>query len=67
MTSAGPSRQEPGPLLTLRALVLIVVALIAAGAAAGLTWWQFHSVPNALLLGGATFAAGLRYLDDLVG
>jgi hypothetical protein len=52
--------------MPLRALVIPAVALLVGVVACGLTFWQFGSVPGALLAAGAAFGASLKLLHDLI-
>lgn len=63
-TTGGPPATRP--LLTLRTLVLLVVALIVGTAAGALTLVNVDSGAAAGLAGAAAFAASLKYLHELV-
>jgi fatty acid desaturase len=54
------------PLLPLRALVLLVVALVAGTAAGVLTWHNVNAWAAAALAGAAAFGGTLKLLHDLV-
>ena len=56
----------PPPLLTLRAAIVLLLAVLAAVAAAGLTWLSRHNVAEAALAGLAAFATGAKFFDWLV-
>jgi hypothetical protein len=56
----------PSGLLTLRSAVILLLALLAAGAAAGLTWLSHGSVPEAALAGLAALGAGIKFFDWLI-
>jgi hypothetical protein len=60
---SSPSRS---PLLSLRSLVLLVVALLIGAVGGALTWLSTHSAPGAIFAGGATFGAALKLLHELV-
>jgi hypothetical protein len=66
VSGTGLGHRSPGPLLSLRSLVLIVVAAMVAVAVGALTWWQFRAAPGVLLAGGGAFGATLKALHELV-
>ena len=64
MSAGGPPATRP--LLPLRALVLLVVALMVGSAASALTWANTSSVATAALAGAAAFGTTLKLLHELV-
>ncbi len=54
--------KTPGPLVSLRTFVLIVVALVVAISAGALTYWHKPWV----LVGAGAFAAALKFLHDFI-
>jgi hypothetical protein len=63
----GSSPNGSGPLLPLRAAVLLMAAGIAAAVAAVLTYLMEHSVPTALFAGFTTAGTALSLLNGLIG
>lgn len=62
--SAPPSKKQP--LLTLRAAVVALGALIVGTIAGGLTYFGTRDAAGALLATGGTFAASVLWLDRIV-
>ncbi len=57
----------PGPLLGVRAALIMLLAILAGLAAAGLTLLSTHSIPNAALTGGGTAAGALLLFNQVIG
>ena len=53
-------------LLTLRTAFVLLLALLAASAATGLTWLSRHNVAEAALAGLAVLGGGIRFFDWLI-
>jgi hypothetical protein len=60
-----PSASSSG-LLSLRTAVVLLLALLAASAAAGLTWSSRRNLAEAALAGLAVLAGGIRFFDWLI-
>ncbi len=61
--------QRPAPscgLLTLRTAFVLLLALLAAGAAAMLTWFSRRNAAEAALAGLAILGGGIRFFDWLI-
>jgi hypothetical protein len=61
--------QPPAPssgLLTLRTAFVLLLALLAAGAAAELTWLSRRNAAEATLAGLAVLVGGIRFFDWLI-
>jgi hypothetical protein len=59
--------QPPGPLLTIRAAVVLLFALIVGLLAGGLSYLTNHSVPSAMLLGGGAAGSALLLFHTIIG
>jgi hypothetical protein len=62
MTSPG----KPAALLTLRAALILFFSVLAAAAAAGLTWLYQRNAAEAALAGLGAFAAAAKFFDWLI-
>lgn len=58
---------SPGPLLTVRAAVLLLLALVVGVLAGGLSYLADHSVPSAVLWGGGAAGGALALFHTLIG
>jgi hypothetical protein len=62
-----PERPEPaGGLLSLRTAFVLLLAVLAAGIAALLTWVTRRSAAEAALAGLTVLAAGIKFFDWLI-
>jgi hypothetical protein len=62
-------RQHPDPprgLLTIRATFVLLLAVLAASVAAGLTWAARRNAAEAALAGFAVLGGGIRFFDWLI-
>jgi hypothetical protein len=62
-------RQRPDPprgLLTIRAAIVILLAVLAGSVTAGLTWAARRNAAEAALAGLAVLGAGIRFFDWLI-
>lgn len=57
----------PGPLLSVRAAVVLLLALLTGLCACGLAYLAGHSVPGALLLGGSTGGGAVMLFHNVIG
>lgn len=57
---------KPTALLTLRAALVLLLSVLAAVTAAGLTWFYQHNAAEAALAGLAALAAGAKFFDWLI-
>src|SRR5262245_54908470 len=57
----------PRPLLTVRAAVVLLIALVVGLAAAGLGYLAYRDVPGAVLLGGGAAGSAVALFHGLVG
>lgn len=57
---------KPTALLTLRAAIVLLLSVLAAAAAAGLTWFYKRDAAEAALAGLGAFAAGAKFFDWLI-
>lgn len=55
------------PLLTVRAAVVLLLALVAGVLAGGLSYLANHSVPTAVLYGGTTAGGALVLFNSVIG
>jgi hypothetical protein len=55
------------PLLTLRAAVILLLALVAGGSAGVLAYLAHHSVPAAALVAGGTVGTATLLFHSLIG
>ena len=60
------SKKTEEKLLTLRTAVLLLIALAIGAAAGALTYLSDYDLPAAVLVGGATFAGTLGFLDKII-
>lgn len=65
--SLQPQSQEPEPLLSLRATVILLLALLIGVAAGVLTYLGGQPVPAAVLMGGGAAGAALALFHNLIG
>jgi hypothetical protein len=61
-----PSPSSPGPLLTVRAAVVLLLACVVGLIAGGLTLWDGQSLPAALLVGGGAAGSGLLLFHQII-
>lgn len=61
-----PIGERGGPLLSIRVALVVLLALLAGLAAAGLTILARRPVADAVLFGIAGFAAGLKFFHWLI-
>lgn len=61
------SQSSPDPLLSVRAAVVLLLALIVGGSAAALTYLAHRSVPGAVLIGGSATGAATLLFNGLIG
>jgi hypothetical protein len=57
---------KPTALLTLRAALVLLLSVLAAAAAAGLTWSYKRDTAEAALAGLGAFAVGAKFFDWLI-
>lgn len=57
----------PGPLLSARAALLMLLAVLVGLAAGALTFLGGRSAPSAVLAGGTAAGAGLLFFSKLIG
>lgn len=57
----------PGPLLTVRAAVILLLALVVGVLAGGLSYLTDHSVPQAVLGGGGAASGALLLFHTVIG
>jgi hypothetical protein len=57
----------PGPLLTVRAAVVLLIALFIGVIAGALAYLVDHSVPSAVLWGGGATGGALLLFHTLIG
>ena len=57
---------SPSGLLTIRAAFILLLAVLAAGVTAGLTWAARRNAAEATLAGLAVLAGGIRFFDWLI-
>ena len=62
-----PPADEPTPLLTVRATVILLLALLIGITAGLLTYLAQHSVPEAILTGGGATGAATALLNTIIG
>ena len=62
------SKPEPSkpPLLTLRSAVVLLFALLVAGAAGGLAYVSTRNTAGALIVSGTAFAGAVVWFDNIV-
>jgi hypothetical protein len=60
------SKPSADPLLTVRAAVVLLLALLAGAAAAVLTYLEYHSVPGAGLAGGAAGGSAILLFNSVI-
>nr|WP_258545140.1 hypothetical protein [Micromonospora provocatoris] len=63
MTSPAP---DPGPLLTVRAAVILLLALVIGVLAGALSYLAQGSVPAAILVGGGAAGAALLLFHTII-
>lgn len=57
----------PGPLLTVRAALIFLIALAAGAATATLTYLAGHSAPAAALAGGSAAGGAILLFNSIIG
>lgn len=57
----------PGPLLSVRAALVMLLAALVGLAAAGLAFLSTRSLPPATLTGGGAAAAALLFFNQVIG
>ena len=57
----------PDPLLTVRAVVVLMLSLIVGLLAGGLSYLAAHDVPTALLVAGGAFGGTVALSHSLLG
>jgi hypothetical protein len=57
----------PGPLLTVRAAVVLLLALLVGLSAFGLAYLAYHSLPGAVLIGGSGFGGAVIVFHTIIG
>jgi hypothetical protein len=65
-THTSPS-DERGPLLTLRAALILIAALVIGAVAGGLGYLAGARLAEAVLTGGGAFGAAVALLNTLIG
>ena len=60
------SSQRPGPLLTVRAMVVLMLALLTGVIAGLLSYLSAHDIPASSLVGGGAAAAALVLFHSLL-
>jgi hypothetical protein len=60
-------RPTPGPLLTVRAAVVLLMAMVAGLVAGALSYLATRSVPAAMLTAGGAAGAAMMLFHTLVG
>jgi hypothetical protein len=60
-------KPTPEPLLTVRAALILLLALIAGAAAGALTYLGHRSVPAAVLVAGSASGGALMLFNSLIG
>jgi hypothetical protein len=58
---------SPEPLLTVRAAVVLLLALIAGGVAGVLGYLVHRSFPDAVLVGGSAAAGAIVLFNSVIG
>jgi hypothetical protein len=58
---------SPGPLLTVRAAVVLLLALVVGVLAGVLSFLVDHSVPSAVLWGGGAAGGALMLFHSIIG
>ncbi len=61
------SPSPPGPLLSVRAAVVLLLALVVGLCACGLAYLANHSLPAAALVGGAAAGGALMLFHTVIG
>jgi hypothetical protein len=56
-----------GPLLTVRAAVILLLALVVGVLAGGLSYLTDHSVPGAVLWGGSAAGGAMLLFHTVIG
>jgi hypothetical protein len=65
VSSPKPGKKQP--ILSLRAAVLVLSAVIVGAAASALTYLSSRSLASAVFTGAGAFAAALLWFDHIVG
>lgn len=60
------SDSSADPLLTLRAAVILLLALLAGAIAAVLMYLEYHSVPGAALTGGGAIGGAILLFNSVI-
>ena len=63
----GVSSNQPGPLLTVRAALILLLAILVGSAAACLTDLGGGTLSAATLAGGGTAGAGVALFNSIIG
>ncbi|OHV27825.1 MULTISPECIES: hypothetical protein [Pseudofrankia] len=58
---------QPGPLLTVRAALVMLLALVVGVLAGGLSYLADPSLPSAILVGGGAAGGGLLLFHAVIG
>lgn len=56
-----------GPLLTVRAALVLLLALLTGAVAATLTYLEYHSVPGAVLADGGATSGAILLFNTVIG
>ena len=65
--SPPPPESEPTPLLTVRATVILLLAVLVGITAGVLTYLAQRSVPGAVLAGGGATGAAIALFNTIIG
>ena len=57
----------PGPLLSVRAALVLLLSLLAGLCACGLAYLAGHSLPAALLMGGSAAGGAIMLFNSVIG
>ena len=58
---------DPGPLITQRAALILMMATLIGLIAGGLTFWAQRSTPESILAGGAALGGAIALLHEIIG
>ena len=61
------AQPSPQPLLTVRAAVILLLALIVGGSAGTLAYLAHRSIPAAVLVGGSATGAATLLFNSVIG
>ncbi|GIM97156.1 hypothetical protein Ato02nite_089490 [Paractinoplanes toevensis] len=67
MTRPSSEGHQPEPLVSLRAAVILLLALVAGATAGVLTYWAGHPLAAAAVGGGGAAGGGLLLFNTVVG